>query len=104
MIRARANASATREVSIVIQRRPHCSATTEVVPEPQVGSSTRSPGSVVMRTQRATTARLVWTTYVFLSAKPEVTVSSQKLLRGKTGKSLINRTYRREDPIAIKRF
>ena len=27
MIRARAKAMATREVSIVIQRRPHCSAT-----------------------------------------------------------------------------
>ena len=27
MIRALANANATREVSIVIQRRPHCSAT-----------------------------------------------------------------------------
>ncbi len=27
MMRARASASATREVSIVIQRRPHCSAT-----------------------------------------------------------------------------
>ena len=45
MMRARASASATREVSIVIQRRPHCSATVAVVPEPQVGSSTRSPGS-----------------------------------------------------------
>ena len=48
MMRARASASATREVSIVIQRRPHCSATVAVVPEPQVGSSTRSPGSVAM--------------------------------------------------------
>ena len=37
MMRARASASATREVSIVIQRRPHCSATVAVVPEPQVG-------------------------------------------------------------------
>ena len=27
----------------MIQRRPHCSATVAVVPEPQVGSSTRSP-------------------------------------------------------------
>ena len=47
-MRARASASATREVSIVIQRRPHCSATNAVVPEPQVGSSTRSPGSVAI--------------------------------------------------------
>ena len=38
---------------MVIQRRPHCSATKAVVPEPQVGSSTRSPGSVVMRRQRS---------------------------------------------------
>jgi len=27
MMRARANTNATRDVSIVIQRRPHCSAT-----------------------------------------------------------------------------
>src|ERR1035437_9361789 len=39
-MRARASASATREVSMVIQRRPHCSATVAVVPEPHVGSST----------------------------------------------------------------
>src|ERR1700687_4259135 len=49
MMRARASANATREVSIVIQRRPHCSATVAVVPEPQVGSSTKSPGSVAIR-------------------------------------------------------
>src|SRR5207244_765383 len=41
MMRARANASATRDVSMVIQRQPHCSATYAVVPEPQVGSKTR---------------------------------------------------------------
>ena len=35
-MRARARASATREVSMVIQRRPHCSATYALVPEPQV--------------------------------------------------------------------
>ena len=52
MMRARASARATREVSMVIQRRPHCSATYAVVPEPQVGSSTKSPGSVVIRMQR----------------------------------------------------
>src|SRR5204863_3150652 len=52
MMRARAKASATRDVSIVIQRRPHCSATVAVVPEPQVGSSTRSPGSVAINMQR----------------------------------------------------
>ena len=55
MMRARASARATREVSMVIQRRPHCSATYAVVPEPQVGSRTRSPGSVAMRMQRSMT-------------------------------------------------
>ena len=39
---------------MVIQRRPHCSATVAVVPEPQVGSTTKSPGSVVIRIQRST--------------------------------------------------
>ena len=52
---ARAKAKATREVSSVIQRRPHCSATNAVVPEPQVGSRTRSPGSVTINRQRSTT-------------------------------------------------
>src|SRR5262245_61502554 len=36
----RARASATRLVSIVIQRLPQCSATYAVVPEPHVGSRT----------------------------------------------------------------
>ena len=62
-VRARARAKATREVSMVIQRRPHCSATYAVVPEPQVGSRTRSPGSVAMRRQRWITSWFVWTTY-----------------------------------------
>jgi hypothetical protein len=57
--RWRARASGTRLVSIVIQRRPHCSATYAVVPDPQVGSRTRSPGSVVIKTQRCTTLVLV---------------------------------------------
>ena len=60
--RVRARASATRLVSIVIHRRPHCSATYAVVPDPHVGSSTRSPGSVVMRRQRSMTFVVVWTT------------------------------------------
>ena len=62
MSRVRASASATREVSTVIHRRPHCSATYAVVPAPQVGSSTRSPGSVVMSMQRSMTFVFVWTT------------------------------------------
>ena len=49
MILARAKARATREVSTVIHLRPHCSATMAVVPDPQVGSRTKSPGSVAMR-------------------------------------------------------
>ena len=36
MMRARAKAKATLDVSMVIQRRPHCSATVAVVPDPQV--------------------------------------------------------------------
>ena len=72
--------SAMRLVSLVIQRRPHCSATWAVVPLPQVGSSTRSPGSVVIRMQRWTTFAVVWTTYTFSSANPATVVSSQKLL------------------------
>ena len=40
----RARASGTRLVSIVIQRRPHCSATYAVVPLPQVGSSDEVAG------------------------------------------------------------
>ena len=44
MSRWRASASATRDVSIVIHRRPHCSATYAVVPEPQVGSSNKVTG------------------------------------------------------------
>src|SRR5579875_994947 len=58
MRRERASASATRLVSMVIQRRPHCSATYAVVPEPHVGSSTRSPGSVVMSKQRFTSSSI----------------------------------------------
>ena len=38
---------------MVIHRRPHCSATMAVVPDPHVGSSTRSPGSVVIRMHRS---------------------------------------------------
>jgi nitrite reductase (NADH) large subunit len=60
--RVRARASATRLVSMVIHRRPHCSATTEVEPDPHVGSRTRSPGSVVMSRQRSTALSAVWTT------------------------------------------
>ena len=48
MMRARASASATREVSMVIHRRPHCSATVAVVPEPQVGSEPARQGLAAM--------------------------------------------------------
>ncbi len=53
MSRARANANATRDVSMVIHRLPHCSATYAVVPDPHVGSSTKSPGSVVINRYRS---------------------------------------------------
>ena len=42
--------------------------------------------------QRSTANGCVCTTYAFLSEKPDVTVSSQRLLTGKTGKSSIKRT------------
>jgi hypothetical protein len=93
MMRARARASATREVSIVIQRRPHCSATVAVVPEPQVGSRTRSPGSVAMRRQRST----------FASAKPLTAVSAQWSAIGETEKSSRYRFCRSEFPTAMSR-
>src|SRR3954451_17604801 len=69
MRRVRARERATRLVSIVIHRRPHCSATYAVVPEPHVGSSTKSPGSVVIRRQRSTAFGAVWTTYTFESER-----------------------------------
>jgi cytochrome c oxidase subunit IV len=42
-------------VSIVIHLLPNCSATNAVVPLPQVGSNTKSPGSVVINKQRCIT-------------------------------------------------
>ena len=45
----------TRDVSQVIQRRPHCSATYAVVPDPHVGSKTEIAGSVVIRSARSMT-------------------------------------------------
>src|SRR5690606_1960421 len=100
MRRALARASATLDVSITIQRRPHCSATYAVVPEPQVGSSTKSPGSVVIKIQRLTTSGLVSTTYVGF-AGPLSWV--QRLLSGTTGESVqYCRAYNRR-PVPLKR-
>ena len=93
-----ASVIATRLVSQVIQRRPHFSATKAVVPEPQVGSSTRSPGSVVIKRQRSSVFTPVWTTYVFSSVKLPVPVSIQMLTSGKMGKSSMNRTYAKVEP------
>src|SRR3990167_5833673 len=87
----RAKASATREVSTVIHRLPHCSATYAVVPLPHVGSKTKSPGSVVMRMQRWIVFIDVCTTYSF-SWLP-ITVSVHILFIGFTGKSLSNLRY-----------
>src|SRR5271155_5037828 len=93
MRRCLARVVATREVSQVIQRRPHCSATTAVVPEPQVGSNTRSPGSVVIKTQRAIALVTVCTTEIFGSLYPLEPVSAQIVVSGKAGKSSTKRTY-----------
>ena len=81
---------------MVIHRRPHCSATKAVVPEPQVGSSTRSPGSVAMRIQRSMTFALVWTTYAFSSVNAPVWVSVHRSEIGLTAKSSMKRTYESE--------
>ena len=70
----RAMAMVTRLVSMVIQRRPHFSAISAVTPLPQVGSSMRSPGSVVMCRHRSITGLAVWTTYRLL----EVTFAGAK--------------------------
>ena len=103
----------------MIQRRPHFSAHHAVVPEPQVGSNTRSPGSEVIRRQRSTTLVLVWTTYTFSSVKLPVRVSVQRLPRSLYGKSEAKRRYsigcwprrgygsasaRRSNPVGIVRF
>src|SRR3989304_1250169 len=104
MIRARASASATREVSIVIQRRPHCSAAKAVVPEPQVGSRTRSPGSVVISRQRSITLGLVCTTYIFFSPNVEGTVSVQMLFIMPIGKSFAYLLYFSQFPTATSLF
>src|SRR5579871_5760448 len=103
MIRARASANATRDVSMVIQRRPHCSATKAAVPEPHVGSRTRSPGSVAIKTQRSVTLVLVWTTYILGSPNPAVVVSSHWLVSEKTRKSSKKRTYLNVLPAANRR-
>src|ERR1700679_3341427 len=86
-MRTLARASATREVSAVIHRLPHCSATNAVVPDPHVGSRTRSPGSVAKSTQRATTLVFVSTTYLLSCASNPHRVSSHRLFTGITGKS-----------------
>ena len=94
-----ASDKATRLVSMVIQRRPHCSATKAVVPLPHVGSSTRSPGSVVINMQRSMILCDVWTTYNLSDANPAIVVSVQRLVKGVTGKSANSLTYLRVRPI-----
>jgi Mrp family chromosome partitioning ATPase len=58
-----------------------------LVPEPQVGSRMRSPGSVVMRIQRSTTLGLVCTTYILSPGRPAIAVSDQMFVAMYTGKS-----------------
>src|SRR5215207_6718904 len=103
MMRARVSARATRDVSIVIQRRPHCSATVAVVPEPQVGPRTRSPGSVAIRRHLSTTLVEVSTIYLLSDENPATVVSDQKSEIGYAGKSSRKRTYRSVFPAAVKR-
>src|SRR6266705_1503265 len=92
-MRCRVKAKATRDVSIVIHRRPHFSATNAVVPEPHVGSITRSPGSVDMSKQRSITLGLVCTTYSLSPGRPAVIVSVQRDVYGIPWKSSMYRTY-----------
>src|SRR3546814_17191585 len=69
---------ATRLVSHVTQRRPHASAQYAVVPDPQVGSKTRSPGSVAINIQRSIILWLVCTTYDFSEASKPHFVSRDR--------------------------
>src|SRR5260370_11961231 len=100
-MRARASASATREVSMVIHRRPHSSAAYAVVPEPHVGSSTRSPGSVAIMMHLWTTFVDVWTTYTLSSVNPVIITSRHRLFKGDTGKSSKYRLYINVFPIGL---
>ena len=103
--RSRASASATRLVSIVTQRRPHFSETAAVVPDRQVGSNTRSPGSVVMRTQRSMIFGFVSTTYCFFrSVNPATLVSVQMFVRRIAPKSSAYLMYRKVLPTTANRL
>ena len=94
---------ATREVSHVIQRRPSFSAQEAVVPEPQVGSKTMSPGSVVMAMQRSMTLGEVCTAYSFTLPNPLMTVSSP-LFRGVRAPASLKRVLGRDDAVAHQLF
>src|ERR1051325_1317140 len=96
MRRCFARVTATRDVSHVIHRRPHCSATYAVVPLPQVGSKTRSPGSVVMSIHRWFASKEVCTTYI--RGAPNWTLShlSVIIFMGKSSRYLL---YLSTDPI-----
>src|SRR5579885_118095 len=104
MRRCFANVSATRDVSHVIHRRPNFSALAAVVPEPQVGSKTRSPGSVVITRHLSTTLGLVSTTYRFFLPNPLIAVSFQMQSISTTGKSSRYLLYRRVLPTSISRL
>ena len=70
-------------------------------PEPHVGSSTRSPGSVVIRIQRWMTCGL-FEQRKFLSRRSlTLPVSAQILVDGKTGKSLSVSNIASEFPTTI---
>ncbi len=57
-----------------------------VVPLPQVGSRTRSPGSVVIKMQRWTISGLVCTTYVGSEAPPKASHQLDRDLKGKSSR------------------
>ncbi len=102
--RWRASASGTREVSIVIQRRPHFSDTCAVVPEPHEGSRTKSPGIVESRMQRSTILLFVCTTYSLSSTKPPVAVSAHRLDIGRNAKSSQKRAKYSPPDVACSRL
>ena len=87
--RCRATLIATRDVSQVSHRRPVISADAAVVPDPQVGSNTRSLGSVVIRMHLSSVDRDVWTTKIFGSLRLWIAppMSSHTLDIGNAGKS-----------------
>ena len=89
-MRWRATAMDTAEVSMAIQRRPQRSAVKGIAPEPQVGSRTRSPGSVVMSRTRRNTSGGVSTMYGLSIGAPMFVHTLVMLRPGISSAYLIN--------------